>query len=177
MQIEFDFLNFLQTLHNPFLDKFMVFITSLGDMGIIWILISIVLFIYPKTRKIGLIAGISIILDIVLCNGLLKNLFGRIRPCDINTSVQLLIPRPTDYSFPSGHTSISFAVVSALYLSKATKLWRPSLIIAILIAFSRMYLYVHFPSDIIGGICLGIICGVIGYKIGEKLLAQLLIRS
>ena len=87
----------------------------------------------------------------------------RIRPCDINTQVQLLIARPDDFSFPSGHTAASFTAVAALYFSGEKKLWKPALMLACLIAFSRLYLYVHYPTDILGGILVGSAAGYIGY--------------
>ena len=86
----------------------------------------------------------------LLCNVLLKNLFAMPRPCDLNPSVALLIPKPQDYSFPSGHTASSFAAVTVLYLM-GVKRWYWALVPAGLIAFSRMYLDVHFPIDILGG--------------------------
>ena len=110
-----------------------------------------------------MLAGLCI--DVVLCNGLLKNLVGRTRPCDVNTAVQLLISRPTDYSFPSGHTAASFTAVAALYFSGDKVIWKSSLILAILIAFSRMYLYVHYPTDILGGIIVGAFAGFVGAQI------------
>lgn len=96
---------------------------------------------------------------------ILKNLFARIRPCDVNTQIQLLIARPDDFSFPSGHTAASFAAVAALYFSGERKLWKPALVIACFIALSRLYLYVHYPTDILGGILVGIAAGYAGYII------------
>ena len=89
------------------------------------------------------------------------------RPCEINTAVQLLVTRPHDFSFPSGHTAASFAAVGTLYFAGEKKLWKPALVLAVLIAFSRLYLYVHYPSDIIGGIVVGLMAGYAGKRIAD----------
>lgn len=107
----------------------------------------------------------ALIADAILCNGILKPLVGRIRPCDINTSIQLLIARPVDFSFPSGHTAASFAAAAALYFSDEKGLWKPVLVLACLIAFSRLYLYVHYPTNIIGGVLVGSFAGYLGYQV------------
>ena len=168
MSFELEFLNQLQKLHTPVLDKIMVFITNLGSAGIIWIILTVVCLIIPRTRKVGWVMAASLIVDLILCNGILKNLVARTRPCDVNKSIQLLIKRPWDYSFPSGHTAASFASVTALYLAGEKKLWKMALILACLIAFSRLYLYVHYPTDILGGILVGIAAGYIGYIVVNR---------
>lgn len=163
--MEIEILNFIQNIHNPVCDVIMTFVTKLGNGGAIWILAAIILFAIPKTRKSGAILVIALIIDVILCNGILKNLFCRIRPCNINTSVQLLITRPSDFSFPSGHTSASFAAVASLFFAKERKLFKPAFVLATLIAFSRMYLYVHYPTDILAGIVVGVLAGYMGYFI------------
>lgn len=165
--MDMQILNLIQNIRNNILDQIMIFITHLGSAGITWIILTMILLIYPKTRKIGIILTIALLLDVLLCNILLKNLVARERPFSVNTSIELIINAPTDYSFPSGHTSASFAVVSVLYLVKHP-LWKPSFILAVLIAFSRMYLYVHYPTDIIGGMICGMICGYLGLKIYQR---------
>ena len=80
----------------------------------------------------------------------------------------MLVKRPTDYSFPSGHTAASFASVMALYLAGEKKIWIPSLVLAVLIAFSRLYLYVHYPTDVLGGIVAGLAAGALGYWLVKK---------
>lgn len=157
--MEIEILNLIQHLRTPFLDEVMRFVTSLGNFSIAWVMLALVLILIPKTRKIGLVVMVAVILDSILCNVILKNIFVRPRPCDVNTAINLLIPRPSGYSFPSGHTSASFAAVAALYFSGERKIWKAALALAILIAFSRMYLYVHYPTDVLGGIVCGIICG------------------
>ena len=164
MNIELSILDWLQTLHTPFLDKIMVFITRLGDAGIIWIVLSIVLLLIPKTRKSGVVMVAALVVDVILCNIVLKNLVARTRPYDVNTGVHLLVAKLHDYSFPSGHTAASFASVTALYLAGEKKLWKFALVLACLIAISRLYLYVHYPTDVLGGILFGVISGYLGYR-------------
>ena len=161
--MELQLLDALQTIHTPVLDTVMCAITRLGDAGIIWILLCVVLLILPKTRKSGLILMAALLTDLVICNGILKPLVHRIRPFDVKTGIELLVKRPIDYSFPSGHTAASFTSVVALYLAGEKKLWKPALVLAVLIAFSRLYLYVHYPTDVLGGIMIGVVAGGIGY--------------
>lgn len=164
MNIELSILDWIQTLHTPFLDKIMVFITRLGDAGIIWIMLSIVLLLIPKTRKSGAVMVVALVVDVLLCNIVLKNLVARTRPYDVNTGVHLLVAKLHDYSFPSGHTAASFASVTALYLAGEKKLWKFALVLACLIAISRLYLYVHYPTDVLGGILFGVISEYLGYR-------------
>lgn len=164
MNIELSILDWIQTLHTPFQDKIMVFITRLGDAGIIWIVLSIVLLLIPKTRKSGAVMVVALVVDVLLCNIVLKNLVARTRPYDVNTGVHLLVAKLHDYSFPSGHTAASFASVTALYLAGEKKLWKFALVLACLIAISRLYLYVHYPTDVLGGILFGVISGYLGYR-------------
>lgn len=164
MNIELSVLDWIQTLHTPFLDKIMVFITRLGDAGIIWIVLSIVLLLIPKTRKSGAVMVVALVVDVLLCNIVLKNLVARTRPYDVNTGVHLLGAKLHDYSFPSGHTAASFASVTALYLAGEKKLWKFALVLACLIAISRLYLYVHYPTDVLGGVLFGVISGYLGYR-------------
>lgn len=167
MNFELGILDALQTLHTPIGDLAFCFITKLGNAGFIWLVLAAVLLVRPKTRKSGVIVAAALVLDLIVCNGILKNVFARVRPCDVNSSVALLVARPTDYSFPSGHTASSFAAVAALYFAGEKKLWKPALVLAALIAFSRLYLYVHYPTDILGGIVVGIAAGFCGAKCVE----------
>ncbi len=160
--LEFYILNFIQEyLRTPWLDCIVPFITRLGDKGMIWIILAVILLVLPKTRKTGAAVAIALVLETLCCNVILKPLVGRIRPYDVNTAVSLLITAPKDYSFPSGHTAASFAAISALFFRK-NQLWIPALILGMAIAFSRIYLYVHYPSDVLAGILLGMMTGWIG---------------
>lgn len=170
MWTELDFLDLLQRLRAPVLDEILCFITKLGNAGGIWIAFCAALFACPKTRRCSLAVGLALILDALLCNVALKPLFARVRPCDVNSAVTLLIPRPADYSFPSGHTAASFAVVAALFFAGKPKLALLTLVLAVLMAFSRMYLYVHYPTDILGGILVGCLTGAVGSWLAALLL-------
>ena len=166
--IEIQILDWLQKLHTPVLDQIMCSITHLGDAGALWILLVVVLLLVPRTRKSGLIVAGALLVDALLCNVILKPLVARIRPYDVNTAVQLLVSKPVDYSFPSGHTAASFASVVALFMAGERKLWKPALVLAVLIAFSRLYLYVHYPTDVLGGVIIGVISGALGYWLVKK---------
>ena len=165
LSFEFAILDWIQVnLRNPIMDLLMPAITTLGNSGLIWIILAGILIIMPKYRKVGVAVMAGLVLEVICCNLVLKPLVARIRPCDVNTAVQLLIARPDDFSFPSGHTGASSAAVSAFYASRS-RLWMPLLILAVLIAFSRLYLYVHYPSDILAGVVIGIMAGWIGSKL------------
>lgn len=164
--LEFGILDFIQShLRNGVLDFMMPLITKLGDGGILWISLTIILLLFRKTRKAGAAMAISLIMGAVCL--LLKPLIGRVRPCDVNPAVQLLISRPSDPSFPSGHTGSSFAAAFALFFGK-NRLWIPAVILAALIGFTRLYLYVHYPSDVLAGALLGILLGWLGNALTNK---------
>lgn len=171
MSIEFQILDALQKIHTPVLTSVVKAITILGNGGMIWIILAVSLLLIPKTRKTGMVVAVALILDLILCNGLLKNLVARTRPYDVQTAVNILIHKPSDYSFPSGHTAASFAATMGLYFAKDRdkRLWIPALMLSVLIAFSRMYFYVHYPTDILGGAVIGTLCGYLGAKLVGKL--------
>lgn len=166
--MEFEILYALQNLHNPVLDKIMVVITTLGDGGIFWIIVGLVMLIFKKTRKCGVMMLLTMAICYVVGNIALKNIIGRPRPCSIDSSVPLLIPFPSEYSFPSGHTLHGFAAATAIFLH-FKKPGIAALMLASLIAFSRMYLFVHFPTDILGGIILGVTMAVVVYCVEKKM--------
>lgn len=156
MNWEFSILYALQEIHNPVLDKVMLFITSLGDDGILWLAIGVVCLFFKKHRKMGLQLLLSMLCTFILGNLILKNIFARPRPCDIDTAVTLLLSRPHGHSFPSGHSINSMVAAVALFLNNK-KIGIPAVIIAALIGFSRMYLFVHFPTDVLGGFLIAVL--------------------
>lgn len=165
MAIEFQILDYLQTIHTPLLDKIMVGASTLGNTGILWIALTLILLIIPKTRPVGKVLVLALIIELVFVNLILKPVVHRPRPFDVNPVVQLLVKSPKDYSFPSGHTSMAFTMVSGLFLMKKKELGIAACILATAIAFSRLYLYVHYPTDVLAGVVIGILSGYAGYKI------------
>lgn len=162
--IDVTLLKFIQdNLQNPILDKIMPLVTYLGDGGVVWIVISIILLINKKCRAIGLMCVLALVLNTIVGEGILKNLFQRPRPFVDMPTINLLISKPTSYSFPSGHTSTAFAAIGIL--ASQFKRYKMLLItIAVLMAFSRLYLFVHYPFDIVVGIVQGLICAKIVLK-------------
>lgn len=158
--MEYIILDFIRdNLSCPIMDKVMVGITFLGNAGWIWILMCVILIFIPKTRKIGLAVGLALILNLIICNLTLKPLIARTRPFDLKEGIELIISKPNDFSFPSGHTSVSFAASVAVFMNDK-KYGCFALALAVLIAFSRLYLYVHFPTDVLGGMVVGIGCAI-----------------
>lgn len=165
--MEFEILYAIQGMHNAVLDSLMLFFTTLGEGGILWIAISLILVISNKTRKCGLAMMGAMALSFLLGNLIIKNIVQRARPCTLDPTVKLLIKFPWDYSFPSGHTLNGFTAATVIFCYY--KRWGMLAYVgAAMIAFSRMYLFVHFPTDILGGIILGIADGVLMYKIIQK---------
>ena len=160
-------LDWIQThLRCGFLDAVLPVISWTCDHGEIWILLAAVLLFWKKHRRTGVSVSFALILDLICCNMILKPLVGRIRPFAVNTAVELLTAPPADASFPSGHTAASFAAVFALWAS-GSPLWKPAAVLASVIAFSRLYLYVHWPTDVLGGILVGAVAGWAGARLAD----------
>ncbi len=159
--LEFGVLNWIQeNCRTELLDGLMPLISALCNHGEIWIALAAILLFTRRYRRTGAVLALALLLDALLCNGILKPLIARVRPCDVNPAVTLLISRPQDWSFPSGHAAASFAAVGALLPEKCGRLLGPVLLLAALIAFSRLYLYVHWPSDVLAGAALGLALGL-----------------
>lgn len=164
-------------LGSPFMDSFMVFATHLGDLAVIWFAAAVVLIAQPKRRVYGIGVLLAIVASAVLGALVLKPLFGRVRPFVAYEFLGLLIPPPLGSSFPSNHSMVSFAAAAALCCLPdkgrlATVLKAAAVAAACLIAFSRLYLYVHYPSDILVGAVIGIVVGVSAAVIAKKLVPQ-----
>ena len=163
MQFEFTLLRFMRRLTgNRYGDIVMPHITRLGDYGILWIAIALILLCFGKTRRAAWTMLVSLLIESIFCNGILKPLVNRSRPFEIAKDIHPLITPPKDRSFPSGHTGSSIAAVVALYLAKS-HLWKALLPFAVLISWSRLYICVHFVTDILGGIGAGILSACAGH--------------
>ena len=161
----------------PVLDAVMPVITLLGDAGIFWIAVAVLFIFTKKYRKIGIGMMIALMMGLVICNICLKPMIARIRPYDfkeehLHVIVNLLIEKQHDFAFPSGHTIASFEAAVMILLGNR-KLGIPAMILACLIAFSRLYLYVHYPTDVIVSIVLGSILALIGWYLAQKVMDTL----
>lgn len=166
--IDFQILDFIREHFScGLMDFLMPKITFLGNAGFIWIIVAVGMGISNKYRKTGIALALSLLGSAIIGNLILKNLVERERPCWINDTVRMLIAVPHDYSFPSGHTMMSFAA-AAVIMRNSKRFGVTAYILAFLIAFSRLYLYVHFPSDVIGGIIVGTAIGMISCFLCES---------
>ena len=138
------------------LDGFFIVVTHLGDAGILWIILTIIMMCVRKTRRTGVTCAISMILGMIAVNLILKNWIARIRPYELIEGLTLMIEKQVDYSFPSGHAANSFACAWVMLRTMKKRWGVPALLLAALIAFSRLYVGVHYPSDILAGILIGI---------------------
>lgn len=160
-------LKFAYSLHESavggFLDVFFKEITKLGNGGIFFIVLSVILLLFKKTRKCGFAMLIAIVIGALITNVCIKNIVGRPRPYADETSIYyqwwLEIGHGVEHeiaSFPSGHATASFAAMTALFIFLNKKYSWLGLVLASLIGFSRNYIFVHYPSDILAGIIVGV---------------------
>ena len=161
----------------PVLDMLMPIITLLGDAGIFWIAVAVLFIFTKKYRKIGIGMMFALMMGLVICNIWLKPTIARIRPYDFQLQffakeIPLLAGGMHDFSFPSGHTIASFEAAVVILLGNK-KLGIPAMILACLIAFSRLYLYVHYPTDVIVSVILGSILALIGWYLAQKVMDKL----
>lgn len=164
-RIDNAFLNYIQgNMRCSFLDRIMPEISLLGNGGLIWIILTAAMLFSKDYKKIGLTLTVGLTLSLVMGNMILKPLIARPRPCWSEAGMQLLIAMPRDFSFPSGHT-LSSTISTVIILLYNKKIGTAAVILALLIAFSRLYLYVHYPTDVLGGILIGIVIAIAAYRI------------
>lgn len=162
--MELEFLQSLQGLHRPVLDRILVLVTSLGNAGWFFIVLGLVMLIFGKTRRMGLHVLLALLFSLIFCNLILKGMVARDRPSWLVPEVELLIANPKDFSFPSGHTSAAMATATAIFLYNK-KYGCFAYVLALCIAFSRMYLFVHFPTDVLGGAVTGIVSAFLAHAL------------
>ena len=162
--LEHDILLFIQeNLRADWLDGFMKAVTFLGHGGWFFIVLGLVLAVYPKTRKYGFAVLLALAFDAIILNLGLKNLVQRIRPYDQFADLIPIVAKPKDFSFPSGHSGVSFATacVLCLTLPRGKRAWGYVFLgLAVLIGVSRLYVGVHFPTDVLAGALIGGLCGL-----------------
>ena len=175
VQLDGNILLFIQEyIRQDWMTPIWIAITSLANDGWFWIALSIILLIPKKTRKAGIAALLALLINLFFTNIALKNFVARTRPYDVIVGLEVLIKKLSSFSFPSGHTACSFAAAFAYYKCLPEKKWGvAALILAGLIGFSRLYVGVHYPTDVLGGAAVGMFAAWIASKlvtvIGEKL--------
>lgn len=170
----------LQAIRNPVCDAVFGVITHLADKGVFWMLLSLILLIPKKTRKAGVCSGIALVFSVLLANVVIKNIVCRPRPYEFFDTVRLMtgygIHPADDWSFPSGHTSASFA--SSIALHKYLPRWAGNVLVALacVIAVSRIYIGIHYPTDVIAAVAIGIGCAYLARFLVERFWNPLILK-
>lgn len=167
--IDFSILNFIQnTMRCALLDVSMMIFSYLGEAGAVWILIGLVMLFFRKTRATGVIMLAAMLFGYLFGEFGIKNLVCRQRPFLMNTDVTLNIIAPSGYSFPSGHCTSSFAAAFVIFNRESRWMGISAYMLAAFIAFSRLYNYVHYPTDVLCGLILGTLSAVLMIFIFRK---------
>jgi undecaprenyl-diphosphatase len=163
----------MNNIRKEWLDPIVIFITHLGKAGIAWIIIILALLIVKKTRRVGIACAVALVLNVILCNFIIKPLVARPRPYDLYEQIVCIVKPQWDYSFPSGHTAASFSVSSVLpYMKMKKRFSIPAIVLATMIALSRIYVCVHYPTDVICGAILGAMAGFAGFMLYTRLIEK-----
>ena len=150
-----------ENVHSAFLTMFFRIVTLLGEGGIFWIAVAVILLFFKKTRRSGICISASLLIGVIVGNGIIKNVVARPRPYDAIAGIESVVSHLSDYSFPSGHSLCCFEAATALAMNR-TKWAIPAYVGAVLVAVSRLFLFVHYPTDVICGALLGVLFGVLG---------------
>ena len=165
-QIDMSILLWIQEhLRADALTPFWKVITFLGNGGWFWLVLAAGLLMRKKTCLTGVAALLSITVGFLITNVLLKNIVARPRSFDAYTEIIPLITKPTDFSFPSGHTCASFACALILFRMLPKKFGIPAVILAGMVAFSKLYLGVHYPGDVLGGFLVAVFASTLVYHL------------
>ena len=158
-----------ESIRNPMWTPYIKVITTLGNGGAIWILLTLLMLIIPKTRRVGCMMVLSLIGTLLINNILIKNLVARTRPYEVIAGLTYLVKKPIEYSFPSGHAGSSFAAAWVMFRQLPKRYGIPALLLAILIALSRLYVGVHYPSDVLFGMISGTLISLVAETIVERI--------
>lgn len=157
LELDGKILLFIQDyLRFEWLTHVMKFITSLGDSGTVWIVLAAILLCTKRYRKTGIAMAVALLIGFLVTNLILKNLVMRVRPYEAIAGLQALIGPLKDSSFPSGHTTSSIAAGFVMLKGTQRYIGIPAFVLAVLIAFSRLYLGVHYPTDVLAGALIGL---------------------
>lgn len=167
-------LNWIQeNLRCSALDKILPFVTFLGSKGWLFIVMAVLFIGISRYRKWGVSLAVSLSLGLIFGNMVLKNVVARVRPYDFVGNIELLVAKLSDYSFPSGHTLAAVEFCTVVCMMPVRRIYKVlAVLLAVAMAFSRLYLYVHFPSDVLASVLLGSLFGVMGVRIVEMVTAD-----
>lgn len=173
---DFSVLEFIQqNLRCGILDAVFTFITHLGTGGILWITAAVCMLFTKKYRRCGIAILVCMVLGVLIGNLILKNIVARARPCWLKPISDMTVAVPKDFSFPSGHTLSSF-IVAIVIFRHSVRLGIPALAVAALIAFSRLYVYVHFPTDLLGAMILAVPLAIFGDMLTQRAVSAIIKR-
>lgn len=172
LYIDGQILLFIQErLRNPVCDLFFKGVTHLGDAGIFWILVTVIFLCFKRTRRAGIYSACALIGSLVINNLILKNLIGRVRPYELVEGLKCIVAPARDASFPSGHTGASFSSAVSMYRQVPKRLAVFFIVLASLIAVSRLYVGIHYPTDVLGGFVTGSGIGLAVNYIGGRVMS------
>ena len=147
------------------LNQLMQCASEINNAGMLAIGMVVVLLIWKTYRTVGITAFTSLLSEFLLVNVLIKQIVARPRPYVVNEALAVLGTVPTDYSFPSGHTASVFAVASVMLLCMPRRYGIPAVVIAAIVALSRLYNVAHYPTDVLAGMLIGSVVGVLAVKL------------
>lgn len=156
-------------LRNPVLTPVLKVITTLGNGGAIWILLTLLILLLPKTRRVGCMMAVALLGTLLINNMLLKNLVARTRPYEVIEGLTYLVKRPGDLSFPSGHSGCAFSAACIMLRRLPKRYGIPAIVFAIVISLSRLYVGVHYPSDVLFGVISGILISYAAEALVERI--------
>ena len=163
MTTELEILGWIHSFSSPGMDAFMLGVTTVSTYAAVWLLTASLLMVTRRERRTGCSMVLAIVVAFILVDLVMKPLVCRERPCEF-ADFDLLVPVPDTFSFPSGHTAMAFAGATVLFIR--FRAWGiPAMVLATLVGISRMYLYVHWPTDVLVGALVGTICAVVVYKL------------
>lgn len=145
-----------ENLRKEFLNPIVTFLTSLGDAGWFWIMLCVLMLFSKQSRKTGMTGLVALLIGFLITNLCLKNMVMRVRPYEMVEGLELIGKKAVDFSFPSGHSTASIAASVVFLIMLPRRYGVLAIALGILICFSRLYIGIHYPTDVIAGVLIGL---------------------